>query len=59
MRVASLFLLFASLSITGCSIKQTVTPASLSAELAPEICAIPAIGLRAGFNSTYQQLLRE
>ena len=59
MRVASLFLLFASLSITGCSIKQTVTPASLSAELAPEICAIPAIGLRAGFNTTYQQLLRE
>jgi hypothetical protein len=59
MRVALPFLLFASLSITGCSIKQTVTPAHLSPELAPEICAIPAVGLRAGFNTTYQQLLSD
>lgn len=59
MRVALLFLLFASLSITGCSIKQTVTPVRLSAELAPEICAIPAMGLRVGFNTTYQRLLSD
>ncbi|AHL77364.1 hypothetical protein CH92_20680 [Stutzerimonas stutzeri] len=59
MRAAPLFLLIATLSITGCSIKQTVTPASLSAELAPEICTIPAVGLRDGFNTTYQQLLRD
>lgn len=59
MRAASLLLLFASLAISGCSIKQTVTPASLSAALAPEICTIPSLGLRAGFNTTYQQLLRE
>ena len=36
-----------------------VTPAHLSPELAPEICAIPAVGLRAGFNTTYQQLLSD
>ncbi len=59
MRAAPLFLLLAMLSITGCSIKQSVTSASLSAELAPEICTIPAAGLRAGFNTTYQQLLRD
>lgn len=59
MRAKPLLLLIASFAITGCSIKQTVTPASLSAELAPEICTIPAPGLRAGFNTTYQQLLRD
>ena len=59
MHGTSLFLLLASFAITGCSIKQTVTPASLSAELTPEICTIPSPGLRAGFNTTYQQLLRE
>jgi hypothetical protein len=51
--------LLATLFMTGCSIKQTVTPASLSAELPPEICTIPAVGLRSGFNTTYQQLLRD
>ncbi|WP_313484842.1 Sbal_3080 family lipoprotein [Stutzerimonas kunmingensis] len=59
MRAALLPVLFAMLFMTGCSIKQTVTPANLSAELAPEICTIPAVGLRAGFNTTYQQLLRD
>ncbi|MCW8156111.1 hypothetical protein D7243_07910 [Stutzerimonas stutzeri] len=59
MRAAPLPVLFAMLFMTGCSIKQTVTPANLSAELAPEICTIPAVGLRAGFNTTYQQLLRD
>lgn len=59
MRATSLLLVLAALSATGCSIKQAVTPAELSAELAPEICTIPAIGLRAGFNTTYQQLLME
>lgn len=49
MRAAPLPVLFAMLFMTGCSIKQTVTPANLSAELAPEICTIPAVGLRAGF----------
>lgn len=57
MRAAPLLLLIAIFSTAGCSIKQTVTPAEMSAELMPEICMIPAIGLRAGFNVTYQQQL--
>lgn len=59
MRIVPLLVVVAMVSLTGCSIKQTVTPAALSAELPPEICTIPASGLRAGFNTTYQQLLRE
>jgi len=59
MRAIPPLLLLAMLSVTGCSIKQNIKPVSLSAELAPEICAIPATGLRAGFNTTYQQLLRD
>jgi len=59
MRAATLLTLIAAVAISGCSIKQNVTPATLSAELAPEICMIPAIGLRSGFNTTYQQLLRD
>ena len=59
MRAAKLLLPLALLAVTGCSIKQTVTPATLSAELVPEICTIPAPGLRAGFSTTYQQLLRD
>ena len=59
MRTAPLLLLLTAVWLTGCSIKQTVTPAALSSELAPEICTIPAIGLRAGFNTTYQQSLRD
>lgn len=59
MRAASLFTLIAAVAISGCSIKQTVTPATLSAELAPEICMIPALNLRAGFTSAYQASLVE
>lgn len=54
MRVAPLFILAAAVAASGCSIKQTVTPATLSAELRPEICMIPALNLRAGFTSAYQ-----
>lgn len=43
----------------GCSIKQTVTPAVMSSEMTPEICLIPAEGLRKGFNTTYDALLRK
>lgn len=59
MRAASLFIFFATVAISGCSIKQSVTPATLSAELAPEICMIPALNLRAGFTSAYQSELAE
>jgi hypothetical protein len=44
---------------SGCSIKQTVTPAVMSSEMPPEICLIPAEGLRAGFNTTYDALLKK
>ncbi|MDQ0669178.1 MULTISPECIES: Sbal_3080 family lipoprotein [Pseudomonas] len=47
-----------TLTITGCSIKQTVAPATLSNDQPPEICLIPAEGLRAGFNTTYTAQLR-
>lgn len=59
MRAASLFTLITAIAISGCSIKQTATPATLSAELAPEICMIPALNLRAGFTSAYQASLVE
>jgi hypothetical protein len=52
-------LLAAMLAMTGCSIKQTVTPASLSPDLPSEICLIPAEGLRTGFNTTYTALLKD
>ena len=35
-----------------------VTPAELSSEMTPEICLIPAEGLREGFNTTYENLLK-
>ena len=57
MRAASFSMLIAAVAISGCSIKQNVTPATLSAELAPEICMIPALNLRAGFTSAYQASL--
>jgi hypothetical protein len=44
--------------LTGCSIKQTVTPVALSTTQSPEICMIPAEGLRTGFNTTYTAQLR-
>lgn len=59
MRVAPLLLMTAALLASGCSIKQSVSPAELAAELAPEICAIPAAGVRAGFTRAYLQLLRD
>ncbi|HAQ25488.1 MAG TPA: hypothetical protein DCQ80_05900 [Pseudomonas sp.] len=59
MRAISLFMLVSTLVISGCSIKQNVTPATLSAELAPEICMIPAPNLRAGFTTAYQASLAE
>ena len=47
-----------ALALSGCSIKQTVTPVALSPAQSPEICMIPAEGLRAGFNTTYTAQLR-
>jgi hypothetical protein len=49
---------FACLTLTGCSIKQTATPVALTPSQAPEICMIPAEGLRAGFNTVYTAQLR-
>lgn len=46
------------IALSGCSIKQTVTPVAFSGVQATEICMIPAEGLRAGFNSTYTAQLR-
>ncbi|VXC34501.1 conserved exported hypothetical protein [Pseudomonas sp. 8AS] len=43
--------------LTGCSIKQTVTPASIAPPPSNEICMIPAEGLRDGFHTTYSKLL--
>lgn len=48
-----------ALLASGCSITQTVTPAALSSDLSPEICMIPADGLREGFNTTYVRVLTE
>lgn len=45
--------------VSGCSIKQTVTPAVMSSEISPEICLIPAEGLREGFNTTYDTQLKK
>ncbi|MFL1415651.1 Sbal_3080 family lipoprotein [Pseudomonas fildesensis] len=47
-----------ALALSGCSITQTVTPVSFAATQSPEICMIPAEGLRAGFNTTYTAQLR-
>lgn len=48
------------LSVSGCSIKQNVTPAALNPVAAPEICMIPDSGLRAGFHTVYrEQLMRK
>ncbi|MDT3718383.1 Sbal_3080 family lipoprotein [Pseudomonas oryzihabitans] len=43
----------------GCSIKQQVAPAELSAASSSEICTIPAVGLRSGFNTTYVNALQQ
>lgn len=50
--------MLAALAVTGCSITQTVTPVAFTGAQAPEICMIPAEGLRAGFNTTYTAQLR-
>ena len=55
--ITPVFMLTA-LTLSGCSIKQTVTPVTFSGAQAPEICMIPAEGLRAGFNTTYTAQLR-
>lgn len=52
-------ILAASLLASGCSIKQVVTPAVMSSDMTPEICLIPAEGLREGFNTTYSALLKQ
>ncbi|MEF2116094.1 Sbal_3080 family lipoprotein [Pseudomonas aeruginosa] len=43
--------------LTGCSIKQQVDPATLNSALAPEICLIPASGVRGGFTVAYGDAL--
>jgi hypothetical protein len=53
------FILAVTFLASGCSIMQTVTPAELSSEITPEICLIPAEGLREGFNTTYENLLKD
>jgi hypothetical protein len=45
------------LAVSGCSIKQNVTPAAFVSTQAPQICMIPAQGLRQGFHTTYKQQL--
>lgn len=50
--------LTATLLLGGCSISQTVTPAALSADMAPEICLIPAKDIRTGFTDAYTAALK-
>lgn len=58
MRIALAVLLL--LSVSGCSIKQNVTPAAFDPVATPEICMIPDTGLRAGFHTVYrEQLMRK
>ncbi|KPB95298.1 Sbal_3080 family lipoprotein [Pseudomonas syringae group genomosp. 3] len=60
MRTFYISIIVASAALaSGCTINQTVTPVQLSQDLAPEICMIPAEGLREGFNTTYVRLLTE
>ncbi len=47
-------------TLSGCSIKQTVTPASFVQPAQAEICMVPEQGLRKGFHQTYRdQLLKK
>lgn len=46
-------ILVAVLVLSGCSIKQTVDVPDLNPQLAPEICLIPAKGVRQGFTDVY------
>ena len=50
--------LTATVFLGGCSISQTVTPVALSADLAPEICLIPAKDIRTGFTDAYAAALK-
>lgn len=43
----------AALMMVGCSIKQTVDAPEINPQLAPEICLIPAKGVRQGFTDVY------
>ena len=45
--------------LSGCSIKQQVDPADLTATLAPDICLIPGKGVREGFTTAYGDALRD
>jgi len=59
-RTLNVFAMLAvSVLASGCSIKQVVEPAMLSANTSPEICLIPAEGLREGFNTTYTAQLQK
>lgn len=57
-RITALAFVLACSALTGCSITQTVTPVPSSTVHSPEICMIPAAGLREGFNTTYTAQLR-
>ncbi|MBJ2216528.1 hypothetical protein HU730_022460 [Pseudomonas sp. SWRI22] len=57
-RITALAFVLACSALTGCSITQTVTPVPASTVHSPEICMIPAAGLREGFNTTYTAQLR-
>ncbi|WP_248749145.1 Sbal_3080 family lipoprotein [Pseudomonas sp. MWU15-20650] len=57
-RVTVIAFVLACSALTGCSITQTVTPVPSSTVHSPEICMIPAAGLREGFNTTYTAQLR-
>ena len=57
-QVTTLACLLVCGALTGCSITQTVTPVPSSTIHSPEICMIPAAGLREGFNTTYTAQLR-
>lgn len=54
-----LLAVFALLAISGCSIKQNVTPATLAAPTSNEICMIPDRGLREGFHTAYREQLQQ
>ncbi|MFP5423403.1 MAG: Sbal_3080 family lipoprotein [Gammaproteobacteria bacterium] len=45
--------------LSGCSIKQQVDAATLTASLAPDICLIPGKGVRDGFTTAYGDALRD
>ena len=56
---AAMAVLMLTLSLlSGCSIKQQVDPAKLTATLAPDICLIPGNGVRDGFTTAYGDALR-